>query len=215
MGQGLPYPAPQMAPWANMFALPPWTGDETATTVAQNWYLDGLQAPDPIEIPWTWLSGPMRFRQDKAFTHATVSKSGGGTAIANVVADEQITYTASLQSQNDVDAPNLAHFSVTYYDEPRTRLAEVRLVLSRRTDEEVSTILSVGIGDRILITGVPVGWPEGAESLVVEGIHPESSSDLRAVSWSASPTVGEEPGEVGPFFRVGISVLGGDDKLPW
>ena len=215
MGQGLPVPAPAMAPWVKMFGLPSWTGDQTSRTVATHWYLDGLQPPDPVEIPWTWLSGPIRFRQDRAFTHAAVSKDGGGTAIAQVSADQRIPFTASLQSRNDVDAPNLAHFTVTYYDEPRTRLAEVRLFLNKRTDEELWTILSVGIGTRITITGIPTGWPDGADSLVVEGVNAQSSTDFRFITWSTSPVVGEEPGQVGPFFRVGVSPLDGTDLLPW
>lgn len=215
MGQGLPHPAPGMLPWARMFDLPPWTGDETSRSVAVHWYLDGLQAPEPVEIPWSWLSGPMRFRQDRAATHAAVSKVGGGTAIAQVSADEQISFTASLQSGNDVDPANLAQFVVDYYDEARTRLAEVRLVLNERTDEELWTILGVEIGTRITITGTPTGWPEGADSLVVEGIHPESSTDYRAVTWATSPVIGEAAGEVGPFFRVDVSTLDGGDKLPW
>lgn len=216
MGQGLPFPAPGMVPWANMFSLPPWTGDESFISLTQHWYLDGLQAPDPVEIPWTWLSGPLRFRQDKPFSYASVSKAGGGTAIASVTADEQTEFTASLDAVNDVDNVNLAHFTVTYYDTPRTRLAEVRLILNRRTDEEVWTILGVGIGTRILITGTPVGWPQGADNLVVEGIHPESTSSYRAVVWSTSPVIGTEIGETGPFFRVGVTPLDSTtDLLPW
>jgi hypothetical protein len=217
MGQGLPYPAPGMAPWANMFALPLWTGDEAFVEVARHWYLDGWQAPDPVEIPWSWISGPLRFRQDKAFTHASVTKTGGGSAIAQVSADEQIDFTASLDSENDVDAPNLAHFTITYYDTPRTRLAQLVLALNRRTDLEIWTILGVNIGDRISITDVPAGWPQGADSLVVEGIQHISRGDVgpRLVVWSTSPVIGEEVGQVGPFFRVGVSPLDGDDLLPW
>lgn len=217
MGQGLPFPAPRMAPWSTMFALPPFTGDEAFIALAADWYLAGLQPQDPVEIPWSWLSGPLRFRQDKPFTHAAVAKTGGGTAIANVVADEQITYTASLQSLNDVDTSNLAHFTVTYYDDSRTRLAQVQLVLNKRTELEVWTILSVRTGDRITITDVPTGWPQGADNLVVEGIHHLSRGDggARIVEWSTSPVVGENPGQVGPFFRVGVSPLDGTDKLPW
>src|SRR5688572_11482328 len=118
-----------MVPWANLFALPPWTADDTFIDIAQHWYLDGFQAHDAVQIPWTWISGPLRFRQDKPFTYAAVSKSGGGTAIAFVNADEQTEFTATLASRNDVDAPNLAHFAVTYYDEPRTRMSELVLLL--------------------------------------------------------------------------------------
>lgn len=217
MGQGLPFPAPGMVAWANLFALPPWTADEAFIDIAANWYLDGYEAPATTEIPFSWLSGPLRFRQDKAFDYAAVSKSGGGTAIAFVNADEQTEFTASLASRNDVDAPNLAHFTVTYYDTARTRLSSVTLVLNDRTEEEIWTILGVGIGDRITITGVPTGYPQGADSLVVEGIRQGAAGDAsaRVVVWSTSPVIGEEPGTVGPFFRVGVSEIGGEDNLPW
>lgn len=215
MGQGLPYPAPGMVPWANLFALPAWTADEAFRDVAVHWYLDGFQAPDAVEIPWTWISAPLRFRQDKPYTYAAVSKSGGGTAIESVTADEETEFTATLATRNDVDAPNLASFTTIYYDEPRTRLSELVVILNRRTDEEIWTILGVGIGTKVQLTGLPDGWPRGADVLVVEGIHHSSNVTVRQVTWAASPVVGEEPSAVGPFFRAGVSKLDGTDLLPW
>jgi hypothetical protein len=213
MGQGIPHPAPAMVPWTSMFAL----DTEVTADVATHWYLDGYSAPDAVEIPRSWLTGPIRFRQDKAITYAAVSKTGGGTAIVQVSADEQIEFTATLDTRNDVDAPNLAHFTVTYYDEPRMRLAQVALVLNKRTQEEVWTILDVGIGTRISITDTPAKWPRGTDSLVVEGIQHvgRGNAGARAVVWSTSPVIGEELGSAGPFFRVGVSELDGTDLLPW
>jgi hypothetical protein len=218
MGQGLPYPAPTIVPWSNMFSLPVWTADEAFRDMAIHWYLDGLQAPDPTEIPYSWLAGALRFRQDKPFTHAAVGKEGGGTAIARVVSTVQTSYTATLQSQNDVDTSNLAHFAVTYYDEPRMRLAQVTVPLNKRSEIEISTILGVGVGTRIQLTDVPTGWPRGADSLVVEGIRhgARGNGGARVVTWSTSPVIGTEVGDVGPFFRVGVTPL--DDEtylLPW
>lgn len=215
MGQGLPVPAPAMTPWARMFDLPAFTGDEQSRTVATHWYLDGYSPPERVEIPWSWLARPFRFRTDRAVTHAAVSKSGGGTAIAHKNADQQIEFTAMLDSGNDVDAPNLAHFMTVYYDEPRTRLNAIRLILNGRSDTECWTILGVGIGDRVELTDVPAGFPRGAAHLVVEGIASEDDGATRSVVWSTSPVIGEKPGEVGPFFRVGVSVLDGPDKIPW
>lgn len=214
MGQGLPYPAPQMVPWGNLFLLPSWTGDETDPLVAQDWYMSGLSAPAPIEIPYSWLSGPLRFRQDKAFTRSSVTKSGAGIAVSVVDSDEEIEHTATLDSNNNVDTGNLAHFTVTYYDEPRTRASQLRLFLNKRAPTEIWTILGVKVGDRITITGTPTGWPNGATSLVVEGIH-HTSAGARVVEWSTSPLIGETIGSVGPFFRVGVSALDGTDLLPW
>lgn len=215
MGQGLPVPAPGMVPWSNLLTLPAWTGDETPAALAQDWYLDGLSDPAPVQIPWTWIAGPLRFRQDKAITYAAVTKSGGATSTASVAADEQIDFTATLDTVNDVDAENLAHFAITYYDAPRTRCPQLRLILNSRAATEIWTILGLRIGDRVQITGVPTGWPDGADHLVIEGIRHSSRGDLRVVEFSTSPVIGEAVGEVGPFFRVGVSALGGTDLLPW
>lgn len=215
MGQGLPVPAPAMTPWDNLFALPLWTGDDGGQAVAQDWYLDGFSPPAATQIPWTWLSGPIRFRQDKPITYAAISKSSGSTAVSVVSADEQVDYTATLDTANDVDTANYAHFLTTYYDVARTRAAALRLILNTRTRTEIWTILGVGVGDRITITGTPTGWPNGATSLVVEGIKHTSTPAGRIVEWSTSPLIGETVGSVGPFFRVGVSALDGTDLLPW
>ena len=215
MGKGLPVPAPGMVPWEGLFSLPLWTGDDGGAGLAQDWYLDGFSPPAATVIPWSWLAGPVRFRQVKPLTFAAVSKATGGTAESSVTADEQTEFTAVLDTANEVDAPNLAHFVTTYYDTPRTRLASVVFVLNARTTTEIWTILGVGIGDRFTIPDVPVGWPSGASSLVVEGVQHMSDGEQRVVVWSTSPLIGEAVGSVGPFFRVGVSALGGTALLPW
>jgi hypothetical protein len=212
MGAGYWAPNLAMVPFVDLYALPPFTGDESS--VAQDWYLDGLSAPAPVEIPWMWVSGRLRFRQDKAITHASVSKAGAGTAVASVVADQQVDFDETLDALNDVDAPNLAHFMVTYYDQPRSRLPQLQIVLNGRTRDEHWTLLGLRIGDRIRITDVPAWWPTGADSLVIEGKH-HISDEARVIEFATSPVIGETPGEVGPFFRVGVSPLDGTDLLPW
>lgn len=216
MGQGLPVPAPGMTPWANLFNPPSWAGDDAGTELARDWYLGGLAPPDPIEIPWSWLAPILRFRQDKAVTYAAVTRTAGGTAVSSVDMDEQIDFTATLDTANNVDAPNLAHFMTVYYDEPRTRLAQLRFILNNRTVTEIWTLLGADIGDRILLTDLPAtGWPAGADSVVIEGIFHSITSEERVVEWSTSPVIGETAGTVGPFFRVGVSLLDGSDLLPW
>lgn len=221
MGQGLPVPAPGMISWDRLFDLPQWLAEDRGhedrgDSVAQNWYLSGLAPPAPIEISWSWITKPIRFRQDKPLTHASVSKtSGGGTAISRVNADEQVSFTATLDTVNDVDATNRAHFVTTYYDTVRTRLATVRFVLNSRTTEELWLLLGTMIGTRFTITDAPVSFPIGATSLVVEGIRRSSRNDVSYLEWTTSPLIGETVGEVGPFFRVGVSSLGGTDLLPW
>jgi hypothetical protein len=215
MGFGVWAPALPLVPFEDLFALPSFTSDESNQALAQDWYLSGLSAPEAVEIPWTWISGPLRFRQDKAITYAAVTATRG-SAVSVVESDEQLDFSASLDTVNVVDAGNLAHFITTYYDTPRTRIAALKLILNIRTVTEIWTILGVGVGTRITITDTPVGWPDGAGSLVVEGIkHSSSDATLRTVEWSTSPLVGETVGEVGPFFRVGASALGGTDLLPW
>jgi hypothetical protein len=202
-------------PFADLYDLPPWTGDEARPAAAQDWYLSGLSAPEPTEIPWTWLAPPMRFREDKPVTFASVTSRGGDDAVASVPADEQTDFTATLDSGNRVDIHNLAHFMLTYYDEYRVRCPQLRFVLNARTQDEQWQILGAGIGTRILVTGVPAAWPRGADNLVIEGIDHSCSSEQRIVEWSTSPVIGEVPGEVGPFFRLGVSKLDGPDLLPW
>lgn len=215
MGQGLPYPAPAVAPWANLFNWPSWTGDDTARLVAQDWYFGGLGPPEPVEIPWTWITGEVRFRQDRAATYAAVTREGGSTAIEVVDSDEQTDFTATLSNLNQQDHANLAHFATVYYDEPRHRLSQVTFMLNSRLPDEIWTLLSVGVGRRFTITDAPATWPEGATSLVVEGIAHSSSADARYITWSTSPVIGETAGEVGPFFRIGVSQFDGDDLLAW
>lgn len=215
MGFGIWAPQLDEVPFVDLWALPGWTGDETDAALAQDWYLSGLSAPEPVDIPYAWLAGPFRSRQDKAVTYAAVTKSNAGTAIAAVPTDRQVKFEAEIASLNDTDAPNLAHFMTVYYDQPRTRLAQVRLHLNERDDTDIWTILGVGIGDRIRITDPPATWPADAAHQIVEGIGHESGGDRRVVVWSTSPVIGEDLGEVGPFFRIGASTLDGPDKLPW
>ncbi len=216
MGQGLPHPAPGVVPWATMFALPSWTGDEHPAAVATDWYLGGLSAPEPVEIPFSWLSGTIRFRQVKPYNYASVGKVGAGTAVAVAagVVDEQVDFTESTATSNDVDAPNRAHHVVTYYAQSRVRMSQLRFVLNQRETTEIWTLLGVGVGRRVRLTGTPAGWPEGGADLVVEGVT-HRSRQVRELVWSASPVIGLALGEVGPFFRAGVSTLGGDDLLPW
>jgi hypothetical protein len=216
VGYGVWAPQLPMVAFNDLYALPPFTGDETRTALAQDWYLTGLSPRDPIEIPYSWLSGSFRTRIDKAITYAAVTKAGAGTAIASTPAAQQVKFEATLESANDVDAPNLAHFMTVYYDQPKTRIASMRMILNERTPEEIATILGAGIGSHFHIVGHPARWPaEASHQQVIEGIGHESSGDLRIVVWSTSPHVGEDVEEAGPFFRVGVSQLDGPDKLPW
>lgn len=216
MGYGVWAPYLPMVDFNDLYRLPSFTGDEAVPRIAQDWYLDGLSAPAPIEISWLWLAPPLRFREDKAITYASISRGSSTPAIASVPASEQIDFTATLDAYNTIDAPNLAHFMITYYDQPRVRCPQLRFILNNRSQTEQWTILGANIGDRIHIPDVPVGWPSGADNLVIEGIARTTLAETSVVEWATSPVIGDTVGQVGPFFRVGVSKLDGlTDPLPW
>lgn len=218
-GRGLMRGVPREWPWERLFDIPPWTGDETSTALAVDWYLAGRGAITPTRIPWTWLSGPIRFRQDSPLNAAAVSRSGGVTGYAS---DEtsidnygQWPFTVTTESVDDLDAQHLADWVVAYYANPRIRCPQLTLNLRARTQTECWRVLDREIGDPITITGVPAGWPEGANTLVIEGISHAANSDMRTVTWSAAPVVGSSPDVTGPWFRLGVSAIGGSDALPF
>lgn len=217
-GRGLQRAVPQMAPWERLFDLPSWTSDDQ-TRLAQDWYFAGLGPLTAVAIPWTWLSGPLRFRQDSPLNEAAVSRSGGATAYASdstsIDTYGQWSFSATLTTPDATDAQNLADWTVDFYTDPRVRCPQLHLILSRRTPDECWTILEREVGDVITITGVPSGWPQGANTLVIEGIVHTSTSDARTVDWSTSPLIGSSPDVAGPWFRLDTSVLGGTDVLPY
>jgi hypothetical protein len=216
-GKGLLRNVPRYAPWGALWDVSNPQG--TAYFVSDDWYFSGRGPQFTTDIPWTWLSGPLRFRPDPPINAATVSTDGGSTALASDEAsiDEygQWPFTHSTNSADPKDAVNLADWIVEYYKDPRVRLAQVQLILNKRTLAECRKILRRDVGDRIHITGTPTGWPEGVTQLVIEGIAHRSAVDVRTVTWSLSPLIGESPDVAGPWFRLGVSQLGGTDVLPW
>jgi hypothetical protein len=209
-GQGLPWPAPGMVPWASLFLLPSWTGDEGDQALAQDWYLDGLSPPEPVEIPYSWIAGPMRMRTDKAVTYASVTKTGAGTAIAIEPADEQIDFTANTDASNDVDASNQAQFMVDYYDEPRTRLASLRFVLNFREPTEIWTLLGVQIGTRICI-------PHASSNISVRGAHSLSEAEFAKPALfkdASNPSCARCRSSVTTGFKLSIGSPCGRSQVP-
>lgn len=188
------------------------------------WWGTGVVSPPaPVEIPYGWLAGfqPLRIRPDKPLTTAAVSVDGGGTASAedgaSLAAFGDTAFSATLHTATPTDAAALAAWAVAYYatdpdDVPRARFPALLIRLTGRTQPEMHRVLSVGIGTRITITGAPATWPEGATEQVVEGIR-HTLSDARDVEWTTAPVVGSAPGVAGPWFRLGESLLDGDDAL--
>lgn len=216
-GQGLLRLVPQVAPWNNLFRLPDFTGERREMTLAEDWYFAGRGPVTPTEIPWTWISGPLRMRQDPPLNAASVTASGTAysTDLTSISSYGQWPFSATLNTATEVDAQNLADWVVGYYPDPRTRLPTLRVILNSRTETECWTILGREVGDRITITNTPAGWPDGATELVIEGITHSSGVDVREVSWSTSPVIGAAADATGPWFRIGVSALGGTDALPF
>lgn len=179
--------------------------------------------PTPIQIPYTWLSPPLRSRPDKPLTVAEVTSGGVTTPVRDAPSAGEYgenLFTATLASPLTIDGVNLANWIIDYYATqpgavPRTRFPALALKLNARTRGEQMRILAVTIGTRITITGAPTTWPAGATEQVVEGIHHSHGPEDRVVEWNTAPVVGASAGTAGPWFRFGVSVIGGTDVIPF
>ncbi len=185
-------------------------GSGLAGALGDYWW--GGYPPTPTEIPHSWLTPPANT--------AAVTRTGGETARstdrASVLAIGERPFNATLNTTVVDDPYNFATYVTAYYTSPRQRMPELRLNLLSRTPDECWRILSRRIGDRISITGAPAGWPEGVTELVIEGIgHTIGSDDARWVAWKTAPVIGSTPGEAGPWFRLGESMTGSTDLLPF
>lgn len=218
-GRGLERGVPREWPWERLFDLPSWTGDGTSPAVAADWYFAGRGPVTAVEIPWSWLQGPIRLRQDSPLNAASVAQLNGVTAYADddtsIDTYGQWGFAASLTTATEADAQALADWIVAYYQDPRIRCPQLIINLRRRTDTECWAVLDREVGDVIALTGVPSGWPEGANTLVIEGIGNVATADARLISWSCAPVIGSSPDVTGPWFRLGVSQLGGTDVLPF
>lgn len=184
----------------------------------------GGTPPAPVEIPYTWLSTPLIRRPDMPITVATISRTGG-TTIRAVDAPSRQEYgenqlSVSLATESEADPAALASFTLHYYatqpgEVPRQRFAILALVLNNRTPTERWRILDAVEGTRIRITDAPASWPDGFTEQVIEGVRHIVGDQERRVEWMTSPVVGATPGEAGPWFRLGISALGGTDVVPY
>lgn len=174
----------------------------------------GGLAPAPVEIPICWLTQPVKLRLDTPFTTAQVDDAD----VQNDAALAQFgdwPFTATLTTATAADSYNLAHWTVTYRAEPRMRSPRLSIDMLSRTDEEKLRLLGIERGQRILLTGVPAEFPEGAASLVVSGIGNEIGIAVRKIHFTTTAVIGVEPGTPGPWFRLGSSVLGGTDIVPF
>jgi hypothetical protein len=198
---------------------PRQTDTAAPTIVNDYWWPAGL--PDPAaQIPLTWFSSPLGMRLERPYNHAEVSQVGGVDARADnltsiAFAKGVYPFSASLTTAVDADASNLAHWTVTYYGDPRMRSPALKIDLLYRTDDQKRFLLRLGIGTRIRITGVPAAWPAGADHLVIVGIGHEMTLSRRILRWTTQPVVGLVPGVAGPWFRWGSSFWGSADTRPF
>lgn len=182
----------------------------------------------PTEIPLIWLSQPLPMRLDQPVNTATITRPGtvyadgsqGPTGFAEDLTsyDEYGAfpgYEANLTSLTEGDPAALAAHTVAYLSEARTRVVQATIDLLYRTDAERLLILRVERGQRIRLTGVPVEFPEGADSLIVAGIAHETGVQRRRITWTFNAVVGSTPGVPGPWFRLDSSVLDGPDLMPF
>jgi len=187
---------------------------------ALNDYWWGGGPPAVTQIPYSWLTQNLGFRRDKPYNVADVTRTSGFTArslasLANRQRYREQTFTATLDTAVDADAPALATHVVTYRSTPRDRCPQITIDLLQRDDLDRWTVLGREVGDRIQITGAPATWPEGTTSLVIEGIQHTIGIDARVVVWNTVPVSGAAAGVPGPWFYADDSVTGGTDKAPF
>jgi hypothetical protein len=193
---------------------------DTRSAAALNDYAWGGGPPAVTQIPYSWLSQPLRFRPDTPINVAAVTQANGTPAVStnavSVAAYGEFTSSPiTLSTICDADPANLAAHLTGNYADPRQRCPQVTLNLLERTALEMWLILGRFEGDRIQITGAPADWPVGTTSLLIEGIQHTGGVDDRVVVWNTSPVIGSTPGIPGPWFRTDSSRLDGADRLPF
>jgi hypothetical protein len=189
-------------------------------TILQDYFFAGT--PTATQIPYAWLSGAegARFRAETMVNVATISQLDGASTTATNVASRTAygvrAVSGQLDTACDADPANLATWLTTYRGDPRMKQPTLALIeLGSRTANECVSILRVREGMRITITGAPATWPQGAYSLVVEGVAHASRDGVRLVVWATSAVPGTTPGTPGPWFRWGSSSYGGTDVIPF
>lgn len=195
--------------------------ERTGPAVANDyWWGTGVAGPPPpVEIPICWLSPPVPLRPEVRYNDATVSILGGTAAVYQDAAsiDEygSAPFDATLASAVTDDASNLATWVVTYFADPYMRSPEFVIDLLYRTDVQRQRLLGLQRDQRIVLTGVPDEFPEGADSLVISGIRHEVGLTQRRLRLTTRAVVGTTPGVPGPWFYFDSSLPDGTDAVPF
>ncbi|WP_091654749.1 hypothetical protein [Micromonospora pallida] len=156
--------------------------------------------PVALAIPWGWISRRhLRYRPDRPVTDVTVTIAGGGS-VRRSDRSRAARYGVTgqpyeLSSAIADDAANLASWALAAHGEPRTRCPSIRINMLRRTVAERQQLLSLRVGDRIELTGMPPGSPEDVPHLIVQGIrHTIGPGRVRVIEFNTSPLLGPSPG---------------------
>lgn len=197
-------------------------GSSAAASILNHyfWGTGVVAAPPPVEIPLLWLSQPLPHRMDPPYNDAEVTASSSGVAARrrNRTSISEVgvqSYTASLETATAGDPAALVAYVIARRGEARVRSPRITIDLLYRTPSEQRHLLRIRRGRRILITGVPANFPEGANSLVVTGVSHEIGVTVRLLHLTTAAVVGSTPGRPGPWFRLGSSAIGGDDDYPF
>jgi hypothetical protein len=193
--------------------------EQTASRILNDYWWGS--SPQPVQIPFIWIDSPANWVEDPPLNVAQIGGTPGASASDPESVDEfgESTFSVTLASATAADSMTLAHFVLAYYatgqnEAPRVRFVGLRFVLNQRSPEQIRTLLSVGEGRRVSITGTPATWPAGAEEQVVEGIaHSADNDGGRFLDWITSPVIGVVPGVPGPWFQLDSSFLGGPDEI--
>jgi len=162
-----------------------------------------------LQIPWGWIRrGTMRMRPDPPVTDVVVTRTGGGSARRADPAAARRHGVKGLRYELDTavpeDAANLAAWALRAHSVPRTRSPGFVINMLSRSVEERAALLSLRVGDRIEITGMPDGSPADLPHLIVQGIkHTIGPGRVRTMEVVTSPLLGPAPGEPPPCPMVG------------
>lgn len=186
--------------------------------VAGDWFWGG-GPPPPVWLPYSWISRPLRFRPHQPITAAEVSDTSGTTARSRNATSyaeyREYLATAVLDTAIQADPVSLAAYLTDNHTVQRMACPTLLFDLLPRADNERALLLGISEGMRIVITGVPATWPEGAHSLIVEGVHHVIGLSKRTVAFTTSPVVGTTAGDPGPWLRADASTIGGTDTTPF
>lgn len=187
--------------------------------VVNDYYWDA--APTPVVIPYTWISPPVRFRADQPINDPAITVAGSSGAAHAFNATSVSRYgdygqPVTLTTAVAADADSLASWYSANYADFRMRCPSltINLLSGLLQSTDVQKVLGVKIGDRLVISNAPATWPQGTNTLFVEGIDKQMLIDrCRYITFNTSPVIGTNPGTPGPYFRWGSSTWGSSTDL--